>query len=124
MSFWERVKKDVPKSFREGVDVIRLKAGQLTAEGRKQIKLFDLKSKVHKEMADLGGAVYSSKQSNPMDDPQVKKILTKLKNLESQVNKLEQPKKPLKKKKAAAKKKKAIAKKKKAAPKKTLAKSA
>ena len=105
MSFWEKVKKDVPKSFREGVEVIRLRASQLTAEGKKQLKLFDLKNRVHKEMADLGGAVYSSKQSNPMNDPQVKKIAARVKNLEAQVNRLEAPKKSTKKKKTAARKK-------------------
>ncbi len=101
MAFWERVKKDVPKSFREGVEVIRLKAGQLTTEGKRQLKLFDLKNKVRKEMADLGGAVYSSKHANPKDDPKVKKVLDSIKRLEAQVTKLEKPKK-----KAAAKKKK------------------
>lgn len=111
MSFWERVKKDVPKSFRDGVEVIRLKAEQLTAEGKRQLKVFDLKNKVHKEMADLGGAVYSSKQSNPMSDPKVKKIVARIKKLESQVNQLEKPKKPAKKKKKAARKKKAAKKK-------------
>jgi outer membrane murein-binding lipoprotein Lpp len=104
MSFWEKVKKDVPKSFREGVEVIRLRASQLTAEGKKQLKLFDLKNRVHKEMADLGGAVYSSKQSNPMDDPQVKKIAARIKKLEAQVNRLEAPKKSTKKKTSARKK--------------------
>jgi topoisomerase IA-like protein len=114
MGFWERVKKDVPKSFKEGVDVIRLKAEQLTSEGKKQIQLFDLKNKVHKEMADLGGAVYSSGKPNPKDDAKVKKILDKIKKLESQISKLEKAKRPSKKK--AAKKKAA---KKKAAKKKT-----
>jgi outer membrane murein-binding lipoprotein Lpp len=119
MSFWEKVKKDVPKSFREGVEVIRLRASQLTAEGKKQLKLFDLKNRVHKEMADLGGAVYSSKQSNPMDDPQVKKIAARIKKLEAQVNRLEAPKKSTKKKTSARKK--AASRKKKAATKKTAA---
>nr|NIT04270.1 hypothetical protein [Candidatus Saccharibacteria bacterium] len=103
MSFWEKVKKDVPKSFREGVEVIRLRAGQLTTEGRRQLKLFDLKNRVHKEMADLGGAVYTSKNSNPMADTKVKKILDKIKKLESDINKLEKPKKPAKKKTAKKK---------------------
>ncbi len=103
MSFWEKVKKDVPKSFREGVEVIKLKAGQLTTEGRRQLKLFDLKNRVHKEMADLGGAVYTSKNTNPMADAKVKKILDKIKKLESDINKLEKPKKPAKKKTAKKK---------------------
>lgn len=103
MSFWEKVKKDVPKSFREGVEVIKLKAGQLTTEGRRQLKLFDLKNRVHKEMADLGGAVYTSKNANPMTDAKVKKILDKIKKLESDINKLEKPKKPAKKKTAKKK---------------------
>jgi hypothetical protein len=108
MSFWDRVKKDVPKSFREGVDVIKLRAEQLTNEGKKQLKLFDLKNKVHKEMADLGGAVYASKNDNPKSDAKVKKILDSIKKLESQISKLEKAKRPAKKKtakKKAAKKK-------------------
>jgi hypothetical protein len=104
MSFWEKVKQDVPKSFREGVEVIRLRAGQLTTEGRRQIKLFDLKNRVHKEMADLGGAVYTSKNANPMADTKVKKILDRIKKLESDINKLEKPKKPAKKKTVRKKK--------------------
>lgn len=104
MSFWDRVKQDVPKSFRDGVEVLRLKAGQLTAEGKKQLKVFDLKNKVHKEMAELGGAVYTSKETNPKNDPKIKKILNSIKNLEAQINKMEKPKKPAKKKKAAKKK--------------------
>jgi hypothetical protein len=103
MSFWERVKKDVPKSFKEGVEVIRLRAEQLTTEGKRQIKLFDLKNKVHKEMADLGGAVYTSKNSNPMADTKVKKIVDRIKKLESQITKMEKSKRPAKKKTAKKK---------------------
>ena len=98
MSFWDKVKSDVPKSFKEGMEVIRLKAEQLTAEGKKQIQLFDLKNRVHKEMADLGGAVYGSTKENPKSDPKVKKIMGSIKKMESQISKLEKMKGPTKKK--------------------------
>ena len=120
MGFWENVQKDVQKGVKEGFAVIKLKAGQLSDEGKRQIKLFDLKNKVHKEMADLGGAVYSlaAKGGNPLEDNKASKIVDKIKKLETQISGLEKkPKKAIAaKKKAAPKKKKAVAKKK-AAPK-------
>ncbi len=121
MGFWENVKKDVPKGFREGIEVIRLKAEQLTAEGKRQLKLFDLKNKVHKDMADLGGAVYNvhAAGKDPMASEKVKKILASIKKLEIQISSIE--KKAKKKKKAAPKAKAAKKKtaKKKATKKKT-----
>ncbi len=75
------------------------------------MKLFDLKNKVHKEMADLGGAVYSVDASgkDPMASEKVKRILASVKKLETQISTLE--KKTKRKKKAAPKKKKAAKKK-------------
>lgn len=114
MGFWENVQKDVEKGIKNGLAVIKLKASQFTDEGKRQIKLFDLKNKVHKEMADLGGSVYDlfSKGVKTLDDVKVTMIVEKIKKLEGQIAGLE--KKP---KRIATKKKKAVARKK-AAPKK------
>ena len=111
MSLWEKVKKDMQKTIREsqkgireGLTAVKKKTGVLTEEGKRRYKLFDLKSKVQKEMAELGGRVYSLEGKNPMPDAKVKAIMAKVKKLEAQIEKLEgKPKKARKKKIARAK---------------------
>lgn len=105
MDFWEKVKKDVSKGVKEGIATIREKAGELTEEGKKRYKIYELKAKAQKEIAELGGKVYdlSKKLKNPMADSKVKTALGKIKKLEGLVAKLE-GKKPAAKKPAAKKK--------------------
>jgi hypothetical protein len=125
MNFWQKVQKDVQKvqkDVQKGVvdsfTVIRKKAESLTEEGKKKYKVFDLKSTVHKHMADLGGLVYtmSGSKKNPLQDAKVKAAIGKIKKLEEQITKLEAPAKKKAAKKKTTKKKTA---KKKAAKKKT-----
>jgi hypothetical protein len=89
MGFWDKVKGDVQKGLREGMAAIKEKAGELTDEGKRRYGLFELKSKVHKEMAELGGRVYGSKSKNPMLDVRVKASVSRLKKLEARIRKLE-----------------------------------
>jgi len=98
MAFWENVKKDLQKELkagmtmvREGAAVVKKKAGQLTEEGKKQYKTYELKSKVHEWIAELGGKVYelSSEFDNPMTDTTVRLIIARIKKLETQITKLE-----------------------------------
>jgi hypothetical protein len=114
MNFWQKVQKDmqkvqkdVQKGVRESFTVIRKKAEYLTDEGKKKYKVFDLKSKVHKHMSNLGGLVYtmSGTQKNPLQDAKVKAEIEKIKKLEDQITKLETApvKKKTAKKKAAKK---------------------
>jgi hypothetical protein len=107
MAFWEKIKKDVQKGFREGITVIRERAEELTEEGRKKYRLFELKNKVHKEMSDLGGAVYEARKKtrNPMVDSKVKAIVDRIARLEDQLDKLEGKAKKAARKKTVAKKK-------------------
>jgi len=98
MNFWEKVKKDLQRGLEEGIAVVKEgaavvkeKVEQLTEEGRKQYKIYALKTKAQREMAELGGRVYdvSSKVKNPMLDKKVKAIVARIKKLENQVAKLE-----------------------------------
>lgn len=98
MNFWEKVRKDLQEGIKEGIEVVkegavivRKKAEELTDEGKRQYKIFDLKAKVQKEIAELGGKVYelSSKLKNPMLDGKVKAITARIKKLEVQITKLE-----------------------------------
>ncbi len=83
MDFWEKVKRDLQKGIKEGIEAVkegatyvREKAEELTEEGKRRIRLFDLKTKVQKEMSELGGRVYSlgSKDMNPMLNKKVKTL--------------------------------------------------
>lgn len=125
MNFWEKVKKDLQKGIKEGIDwgkiktelqkgikegivvvkegaaVVKEKAEELTEEGKRRYKIFELKRKVHEWMTELGGKVYglSPKAENPMRDTTVKLIINRIKKLEAQITKLEgKPKAAVKKK--------------------------
>jgi len=102
MSFWEDVKKGLQKGVKEGVYllkekaiVVREKAEELAEEGKRRYKIFELQTKVQKEIAELGGRVYdlSSKLKNPLFDKKVKSLIARIKKLEKQVTKLEKEKK-------------------------------
>jgi hypothetical protein len=95
MEFWEKVKRDIQKGIKEGVDIIKAKAEELTEEGKKRLKLFELKTKVQGEISNLGGKVYdlSSTAKNPLLDSKVKAIVGKIKKLEAQIAKIEGKKK-------------------------------
>ncbi|MBF0506670.1 MAG: hypothetical protein HQL09_07530 [Nitrospirae bacterium] len=116
MNFWEKVKRDLQKGVdggiafvKEGASVVMKKAEELTDEGKKRYILYELQSKVQKQIAELGGQVYdlSAKTRNPMLDSKVKDIVARIRRLESEILKLEGKQAPAKKspvKKAAAKK--------------------
>jgi hypothetical protein len=123
---FDKIKKDVKKGIEDGISVVKEgasvvseKMGELTAEGKRQYKMFDLQSKIHSRMAVLGGRVYDvlASKKNPAADGEVKALFVKIKNLEEQLRKLEgkketkvaAPKKPAKKAKAILKKKTAVA---------------
>ncbi|MGD0283493.1 MAG: hypothetical protein ABSB95_14150 [Dissulfurispiraceae bacterium] len=98
MSFWTKVKKDLQKGvdeglafMKEGAAVVMKKAEQLTEEGKNYYVLYELKSKVQKEIAELGGHVYdlSAKTKNPMLDTKVREIIARIKRLEAEIQKLE-----------------------------------
>ena len=113
MDFWDKVRADIQKGIKEGaaivrqgVTVVKEKAEELTDEGKKRLKVLDLKMKVQNEVSELGGRIYdlSSKVKNPMLDKKVKAAISKIKKLEIQISGFESTgketlnKKPLKRK--------------------------
>lgn len=98
MDFWEKIKSDIQKGIKEGIGMVKegvtvakAKAEELTEEGKRRLKIFELKTKVQREISELGGKVYdlSEKIKNPMLDRKVKTIITRIKKLEVQIAKLE-----------------------------------
>ena len=71
--------------------MVREKAEELTEEGKRRYKIFELKTKVQKEISELGGRVYdlSSKIKNTMLDRKVKTIVARIKKIETKITKLE-----------------------------------
>jgi hypothetical protein len=116
MNFWTKVKGDLQKGVdegiafvKEGAAVVLKKAEELTEEGKKRYEAYELKAKVQKEIAELGGQVYdlSSKMRNPMLDDRVKDVMGRIKQLEARILKIEGKQAPVKKapaRKTAAKK--------------------
>jgi hypothetical protein len=108
---WETIKKDLQKGLEKGMGglkkgaiVAQKKAGELTDEGKRQYKIFALKSKVHKGISDLGARVYGlmgTRMKNPALDAKVRDIVSQLKKLEAQIRTLEKPAKAAGRKKAA-----------------------
>lgn len=119
MSFWEDVRKDLQKSWKEGLAAVRVgatavkvKAEELTDEGKRRYHAYELKTRVEKEIADLGGHVYdiSGSRRNPLLDPKVKAIIGRIRRLQNQLVKLESgsEKKPARRRKPTKKKVKTI----------------
>lgn len=118
MEFWDKVQKDISKSLKEGLQTIKEKAGELTGEGKRKYKTYELNSQIHRHMAELGAAIYALKKTNKKidDSTKVTDLIKKISKLEESLGKQETAatkKKAAPKKKAPAKKKKAPAKKKK-----------
>jgi hypothetical protein len=96
---WEMIKKDLQKGLEKGMVAVnkgaivaQKKAGELSDEGKRQYKLFALKTKVHNGFSDLGARVYAlmgTRTKNPSLDANVRDIVTQLKKLEAQIGALE-----------------------------------
>jgi hypothetical protein len=98
MNFWDKVKKDLQTGVeeslafvREGAFVVRQKAEELTDEGKRRYRLYELQTRVQKEIAELGGKVYdlSERVANPMRERSVKAIKARIKKIETEILKLE-----------------------------------
>jgi hypothetical protein len=98
MDLWNKVKSDIQKGIKEGfglvkegVSVVRDAAEELTEEGKKKLRIFELKTKVQKEISELGGRVYDlrTKTKNPMSDSKVKAIISRIEKIEAKMDKFD-----------------------------------
>jgi hypothetical protein len=98
MDFWEKIKSDIQKGIKDGIGivkegaiVVKTKAEELTEEGKKRLKVFELKTKVQRDLSELGGKVYalSAKGKNPLFDSKVKAVITRVNKAEARIAKLE-----------------------------------
>lgn len=126
-----KLRKDIEEGIKQGIVIVekgvalvKVKAGELTEEGKKQYRMYELKTKMQKEVSALGAKVCQLSAAGAIKPvhEDVKKILARIEKLEKALAKLAPAaKKPAAKAKAPAKKAVAAKKpaaKKKAAPKK------
>ena len=117
---FDKIKKDVKKGFEEGfaavkqgANVVSVKMNELSAEGKRQYKIFNLNLKIQDQINELGGITYTVLDSRKSldEDKKIKAAFAKIKKLEWQLNKIGgkrikavSAKKPAKKEKVITKK--------------------
>ena len=98
MSFWQKMKKDLQKGIgesivlvKESAAVVQKKAEELSEEGKKRYKLYELQTKVQKEMTRFGQKVYdlSTEGKDPMLDSKVKAMKAGIAKLQDEISELE-----------------------------------
>lgn len=95
---WNKLKGDVSKGLKDGMDkvkegteVVAKKAGEVSAEGQRKVKIFNLKRKIQGYMGDLGAAVYDVELDNPgtITDKHAKAVLKQIKAANKELKALE-----------------------------------
>ena len=141
MVFWKTVKNDLKKAVEEGWTVVKDGAKVAAEKSEEVAKTGKLKYKAHilhkdaeKLFADLGGIIYDlangSSKKNPLSNPEVKRLVKEIGQLENNASNMEDDIKKIKKhmakssSKATQPKAQAKAAPKKTAPKKTAPKKA
>jgi|Deesub1362B_J571_1020462.scaffolds.fasta_scaffold00171_19 prefoldin subunit 5 len=91
MTLWRITRKDVEKTLKDSLAYLKKRAETLSEEGKKRYRLYELKSRAHKVLAELGGMVYelSKSRRNPLLDAKVKGLIQRLKKLDADIAKLE-----------------------------------
>jgi hypothetical protein len=117
---FDKISKNLKKGMEEGIavlkegaNVVSVKMNELSEEGKRQYKIFNLNLKIQDQMNELGGITYAVLESGKGldEDKKIKAAFAKIKKLEWQLNKIggkkiktAAPKTPAKKEKVITKK--------------------
>lgn len=98
---FDKIKKDVKKGWKEGIaavmqgaNVVSVKMDELSDEGKRQYKMFNLYVKIKDQKNALGEMAYAVLKSgkNLDEDKKLKASYNKIKKLEWQLSKIENDK--------------------------------
>ena len=119
-SLFDKISKNIKKGMEEGIavlkegaNVVSVKMNELSAEGKRQYKIFNLNLKIQDQMNELGGITYAVLDGRKSldENKKIKAAFAKIKKLEWQLSKIDgkkiktaAPKKPAKKEKVITKK--------------------
>lgn len=95
---WNKMKEDISKGLKEGAETVKdgagivaKKAGEMSAEGQRKVKILRLKRHIHEHMGELGAALYNAEKTNPgtITDGVAKGILEKIEQANADLLELE-----------------------------------
>jgi hypothetical protein len=93
-----KIKKDVKKGLEEGIaavmqgaNVVSLKMNELSEEGKRQYKMFNLHVQIKDQMNEMGGMAYAALENGKSldEDKKIKAIYKKIKKLEWQLGRFD-----------------------------------
>ena len=93
-----KIKKDVKKGWAEGIaavmqgaNVVSLKMNELSEEGKRQYRMFNLHVQIKDQINELGGLAYTVLENGKSldENKKMKAVYKKIKKLEWQLGKLE-----------------------------------
>ena len=96
-SLFDQIKNNLKKGMEEGIavlkegaNVVSVKMNELSAEGKRQYKIFNLNLKIQDQVNELGGITYAALDSAKSldEDKKIKAAFAKIKKLEWQLNKI------------------------------------
>ena len=94
---FDKIKNNLKKGMEEGIAVLKegatvvsVKMNELSAEGKRQYKIFSLNLKIQDQMNELGGITYAVLDSRKSldEDKKIKAAFAKIKKLEWQLSKI------------------------------------
>ena len=72
MMDWKNIKEDIAKGLREGLESVKdgagtiaKKAEELSSEGQKKVRVFNLKRRIQDDMEELGVLLYNTDKAEP-----------------------------------------------------------
>ncbi len=95
---WRKLKEDVGNGIKSGIEAIKQgskaatdKAGEMTDDVKKKLKIHELKKSVHENMAELGARVYQmeKEKQRTITDVTALAFLSKIDSLEAEIKSLE-----------------------------------
>lgn len=96
-SLFDQIRNNLKKGMKEGIavlkegaNVVSVKMNELSAEGKRQYKIFNLNLKIQDQINELGGMTYAVLDSiKSLDgDKKIKAAFAKIKKLEWQLSKI------------------------------------
>jgi hypothetical protein len=98
MDILSGLKKDIEEGIKQGVDavmstatLVKEKAEELTEKGKTQYHIYELKNKLQKQLADLGGKLHQLAKAKKVkvSNQDLKKLLTGIDKTHAAISKLE-----------------------------------
>lgn len=96
-SLFDQIRNNLKKGMKEGIavlkegaNVVSVKMNELSAEGKRQYKIFNLNLKIQDQINELGGMTYAVLDSRKSldEDKKIKAAFAKIKKLEWQLSKI------------------------------------